>query len=169
MKPPDKPHTFNIRINTPSSDLSLWWLLKVICGLLLVTNQVFSMKGGVLPYSFALPLLLSQLLVFIGGGLFLIHFYLLKRVNRRFDRPAQLITEKGLFPWIRHPMYFGEMMLDIGLASFALHPVSVAVLLLALTALYKQALHEDRYLSRHFGDDFLEWEAHTWLVIPFVR
>ena len=66
-------------------------------------------------------------------------------------------------------MYLGEMMLDIGLASFALHPVSMIILLLALTALYKQAQHEDRYLSRHFGDDFLEWKAHTWLVIPYVR
>ena len=169
MKP--KAHHFEIRISTAglSNELSAWWFLKVMCGLLLVTNQLLSMGGIDIPYSIAAPLPLSQLLVLFGGAIFLTHFCLLKRENRRLNQPAHLVTDDGLFPWIRHPMYAGEMMLDIGLGSFALHPASLAVLALALFALYKQAQHEDRSLSRHFGNEFNDWAQHTGLLVPHVR
>ena len=128
---------------------------------MLVANQLLALNGILFPFSFALPLPLSQLLVLAGGGIFFSHFHLLKREIHRLPKTKHLVTHEGFFPWIRHPMYSGEMMLDIGLASFALHPVSLAVLAAALFALYKQAQHEDRFLCRHFGNEFHDWEGHT--------
>lgn len=148
------------------NDISVWWSLKVICGLLLVSNQAvyfsFSYPEILLP----VPILLSQLLVISGAAVFFTHFILLKKANPLLNQPDHLVQNQGLFKRIRHPMYLGEMILDVGLASFCLHPLSLCILATALLALYRQAVHEDHLLGDRFGIVFTEWKEHTGLLLP---
>ena len=100
------------------NDISAWWSLKVICGLLLVANQAAYFAFGLPAPIFSIPIALSQVLVISGAVIFFTHFTILKRANPLLNRPGRLVQNKGLFRWIRHPMYMGEMLLDLGLASF---------------------------------------------------
>ena len=148
------------------NDISTWWSLKVICGLLLVANQAAYFAFGLPAPIISIPIILSQVLVISGAVIFFTHFIILKRANPLLNRPGRLVQNKGLFRWIRHPMYLGEILLDIGLASFCFNPLSILVLVAALIVLVKQALHEDHLLSDRFGMPFENWAHHSSLIFP---
>lgn len=138
-----------------------WWRVKVGCGAALIANLVvcFLVTGT----AEIVPRLLAQTIAVVGGTITVFHHRLLRRA-RRNDGAPKLVTRGGLFPWIRHPMYTGDLLLYAGLALLAPGTVSVGLLLLGVFALYKQARVEDAFLLALHGDRFLDWQRSTRLL-----
>ncbi len=138
-----------------------WWRIKVACGaaLIAVLAAHYLGPGG----ADLVPRLLAQTLVVGGGLITLFHHRLIRRAGRNAGGAA-LVTRGGLFHWIRHPMYTGDLLLYTGLALLAPGIASGAFLALGAFALYKQAQVEDDYLLAHHGDLFRDWQARTRLL-----
>ena len=138
-----------------------WWRIKVACGAALILHVVVYFLGPA--GTGIVPRLLAQTVAVGGGAITLYHHRLLRRA-RGPNGAAALVTRGGLFNWIRHPMYTGDLLLYAGLTLLAPDVVSVSLLLLGAIALYQQARAEDAYLLSVHGDTFSAWQARTRLL-----
>lgn len=140
-----------------------WWRIKVLCGAGLIgcVGLAYILRPG----SVALPALPGQMLAVAGGSCTLFHAWLLQtntQGDSQGDRPGNLVTRGGLFPYLRHPMYAGDALLYAGLALLAPSISSLFLLLLSWFALYKQSQAEDKWLQSLFGERFTQWQQQTW-------
>jgi protein-S-isoprenylcysteine O-methyltransferase Ste14 len=79
-----------------------------------------------------------------------------------------LITD-GIFGHIRHPIYFGRMILSH--FGFALLFFSLwGAVLMAIAALFclLRIRVEEEMLTEEFGDAYREYQKHTKMVIPYI-
>ncbi|MEE4377847.1 MAG: methyltransferase [Candidatus Competibacteraceae bacterium] len=116
-----------------------------------------------------IPTAISQTLVIVGAVISIFHYNILKRFNKNISKPNYLVLKKGLFPYIRHPMYFGDMISCLGLFTLSANWATVVVLLISYVALFKQAQIEDGYLEELFGESFTNWSHQSKLIFPFVK
>ncbi|MFS6827855.1 methyltransferase family protein [Cyanobium sp. ATX-6F1] len=118
------------------------------------------------PPAVVVPIPAAQILVLIGGGTVFTHYGLLKRRRGRFDHPEALLTRGGLFSVVRHPMYLGDALMDLGFALLAGTWLAFGIYGLCLVALGLQARVEDRHLAERFPEAHRHWSLHTGLLWP---
>jgi len=145
----------------------LWWSIKVACGTALIASLflMFIYDFGVL---FRVPMLFAQSLVIVGGFTSLWHYQILKESNNNIAHPNKMVSNKGLFRYVRHPMYLADAIAYTGLFLIAPNPITTVVLLLAYFALFRQSTVEDGVLAETFGSQFSEWRNKSKLILPFV-
>lgn len=143
-----------------------WWYIKVVCGFLLIAGIFVRFFMDVATPLFLLPDIVPQGLVILGGTIFIYHYVLLKKHSQTLRAPLALVKNRCLYKYIRHPMYFGDMVMYTGFALFFPHPVIFLISFIGCLALYKQAWAEDRYLSGKFADEHKTWVASTRLIFP---
>lgn len=148
---------------------TFWWKIKVVCGLLLILGvfdrYIFHLTGQL----FSMAPIIPQCMVVLGGAISLTHYFFIKKQNSDISRPSALITRPGFFPWVRHPMYLGDMILYLGLYLLSPGYGTSVALVLSLVALYRQARVEDDYLLALFGGEFTDWVHRTGRVVPRIR
>lgn len=150
--------------NTPHP--IFWWNMKILCGLLLIASVFARYLVDSINPLFVIPDFMGQALVVIGGAIFLYHYLLLKRHNRYLFKPNTLITGKGLFKYVRHPMYLADMIMYLGFVLIMPHWITIAIFAIGLIALYKQAEVEDRFMAKLFATEHQEWAKTTRLIFP---
>jgi protein-S-isoprenylcysteine O-methyltransferase Ste14 len=146
----------------------LWWNIKVFCGAALIGLVVERYLLGFLPSWSSGHELSGQILVLIGGALFIIHYRINRSRTKVITAPQTLVREGGLYRYVRHPMYLADVVMYLGFVLMAPGVVSVAIYLLAVVALYRQALVEDRFVASLFPEEHLAWSAKTGLMLPRV-
>ena len=154
----------------PDRASRFWWRWKVLAGsglIFFVFQHFLTLSTN--PGWLAVPLLLAQGIVVVGGLLTLWHAYLLAGSGNKNGSAKQLVCSGGLYPLVRHPMYLGDMVLYLGLALLAPGWGSGICLLLGWSALILQARAEDAYLSARFGSDFDAWASRTGRILPIAR
>ena len=146
-----------------------WWIAKVACGLALVGHLV-AMAADLysLPTFPMFPVLVAQLVVLAGAATTLWHFRLLKSTAGNLARPERLVSDRGLFKVIRHPMYLGDIVLYAGLAMLASDAVGAVLAAIGIVAIVGQARVEDRAMHARFGDEFDAWKQRTGLLVPRI-
>jgi protein-S-isoprenylcysteine O-methyltransferase Ste14 len=147
--------------------VSVWWALKVGVGLALVLQPPVAMAAD-LPPLIPPRLDLGAGVAAVGCLVHLGHYVLLRRRAGDLDRPRGLVTEGGLLPWVRHPMYSGD-----GLAMLGFLLLWPTVLALGLTAVgwlavVQQARREDAQLAGAFPDAHAAWKRRSRLLVPFL-
>jgi protein-S-isoprenylcysteine O-methyltransferase Ste14 len=80
--------------------------------------------------------------------------------------PEQSLTTNGIYRYIRHPIYSGDILLLTGL-ELALNSWLVVMALLPLGVAVKQALAEEALLTRVFPG-YAEYCRRTKRFIPFI-
>ena len=145
----------------------LWVLLTIACALAIMTSLEQRPLGWV---------------AFIGIGLWIVGFAVevvadrQKSVFKRNDANQGAFIASGLWAWSRHPNYFGEIVLWIGMAVLALpilsgwrwvvliSPVFVVLLLTRVSGI---PMLEARAKER-WGDDpaFVAYTENTSVLIP---
>jgi protein-S-isoprenylcysteine O-methyltransferase Ste14 len=142
------------------------WAIKVVLGLALIAHFILvTLRPDLLATRELLTYPLFLGLVLIGGTMNLGHYIVLEHYLHRDDEPG-LITDRGLFRWIRHPMYVGDAILYL---AFALYPASLvtgAIYPVALVALWRQSRHEDRQLAEQFPEAHARWREQAGLWWP---
>jgi protein-S-isoprenylcysteine O-methyltransferase Ste14 len=145
----------------------VWWSIKVACGAILIACLFICTLYDLGPW-FSSSRLFPQALVIVGGLSAIFHYLRLKSVNSKFERPDTLVTEIGLFRYVRHPMYLSDCLTYSGL--FLLFPTmpTAIVLVIGILALVQQSKVEDRYLAARFEQQFTDWRQRSKLIIPFI-
>src|SRR5271157_250351 len=76
------------------------------------------------------------------------------------------LISKGLYRWIRHPIYTGILLAMIGTAMIKGHVRGWLGFLMVLAAFYFKARREEGFLRHEFGDGFEEHAKRTGMFLP---
>jgi len=76
------------------------------------------------------------------------------------------LISKGLYRWIRHPIYTGILLAMIGTAMIKGHLRGWMGFLVVLAAFYFKARREEGFLRQEFGDGFEEHAKRTGMFLP---
>jgi protein-S-isoprenylcysteine O-methyltransferase Ste14 len=147
----------------------VWWLIKVACGLLLAGHFIaFTLGLYATRPLIVIPLPVAQVFVVLGAAITLSHYVILKRATRLLARPARLVVDGGLFSLVRHPMYFGDLIMYAGLAMLTGDLAAVVLAILGAVAIVQQCKIEDRALSERFKSAHERWKSSTRLIVPWL-
>jgi protein-S-isoprenylcysteine O-methyltransferase Ste14 len=76
------------------------------------------------------------------------------------------LVRKGLYRWIRHPIYTGMLLGMIGSAMIKGHARGWAGLVVVFAGFYFKARREERFLREEFGAGFEEHARQTGMFLP---
>jgi len=142
-----------------------WWRVKIAAGAALIALLVAHFVFGLVPVDVAFPRETAQAIAVLGG-LFTVWHHRILSTAVTSNCPTRLVSTGGCYPFIRHPMYLGDMVLYVGLALLAPGAITAALAALGCAALYLQARAEDRHLERQFGEPFMRWQQSSGLLLP---
>ncbi len=125
---------------------------------------------------------LISLLILVGGTLIVILSK--KELGKRHTwagytaREADSFCVSGIYAWVRHPLYLGIMVVDVGIAFLVIPNLNVQ-LQLALTFLIGSfftfiflvisSIRETRYLADKFGASFLRYAQQVNAFFPIKK
>jgi protein-S-isoprenylcysteine O-methyltransferase Ste14 len=125
--------------------------------------------GFGLDFLWPLPLVPTDVRIYVGGFLILISFvpaiwmmrlFIKARTNLDVRKPTHKIVTSGPFRWTRNPAYLSLSLLIFGIAIAA---DSIWVVLWLVVAMivthYKIILREEAYLEQKFGAEYLDYKA----------
>lgn len=119
---------------------------------------------------FYINLILSSLFVFLG------HLVRARTVGRRelhtsgrnrSQQVASRLNTKGWYSMVRHPLYFGNFLIWIGLAFFLGNWYLIIIFCLLFWLYYERIMFaEEQFLERKFGSYFLAWSEQVPAFLP---
>jgi len=81
----------------------------------------------------------------------------------------QKIIETGLYKFIRHPGYLGQLMIFIGISTSISNWLSVLAMMIPVTVGYLYRIRvEERFMREAMGEDYLYYQARTKRIIPMI-
>jgi len=146
---------------------SFWVILVVntIC-LGIILGEFIKLRPATNVYSY-----IGVVMILIGG---LIRIYARKQLNRFFSFEVVIqkdhkLIKKGLYKYVRHPMYLGMLFLFFGLA-IALNSFYgvLALIVFFIPALLYRISAEEGLLMKEFGNQYLDYMEKTKKLIPKV-
>jgi protein-S-isoprenylcysteine O-methyltransferase Ste14 len=110
----------------------------------------------------------------LGVGFCLIAWYLSRQglnVVFKEQRAEAEVISTGVFRFMRHPIYFSEVLLYLGLLMFSLSLLAVVVWVFAIIFLYFLSRYEERLLLEAFGQSYRDYmtEVPMWIPCLFCR
>ena len=81
---------------------------------------------------------------------------------------GQRLVTDGLYRRIRHPLYVGEITRNLGFTLILTSGYGFALVLLGSMFLLFRIRREERMMLDEFGDEYREYMAHTWRLIPHI-
>jgi len=84
-------------------------------------------------------------------------------------RDPPVVIRTGLFGYIRHPIYFAEVLLYTGLVCLSISLAAAAVLAGAVVFLHRLCRHEERLLLDRFGEEYRGYMRDVGMWFPRLR
>ena len=84
------------------------------------------------------------------------------------SNPPDRIVERGIYRWVRNPMYLGHMIFLAGLAIFLASWVAAVVFVAHLPWFDARAREDERHLAERFGDEYRGYCRRVRRWIPGV-
>jgi protein-S-isoprenylcysteine O-methyltransferase Ste14 len=101
----------------------------------------------------------------IWANLALGQFY--TRTLRALD--DQPLVQRGLYRYIRHPGYLGTILMLTGAGLAVTNWIVFLVVLVTMCVAYDYRIQaEEAMLLAHLGQQYADYKAHTWKLLPFV-
>lgn len=94
-------------------------------------------------------------------------------LGRRFSilvaiqQDHKLVTT-GIYRKVRNPSYLGWIIGDLGWALAFRSGLGIVLTVLLLIPLSARMKAEERLLTEHFGDEYVNYRARTWRLLPGV-
>jgi protein-S-isoprenylcysteine O-methyltransferase Ste14 len=83
---------------------------------------------------------------------------------------ADTLNTTGLYSAVRHPLYLGNLLLWVGVATISGRPSMVFLTLVLFWLVYERIMiAEERFLFGRFGPAFAEWAERTPAFVPSFR
>ena len=79
------------------------------------------------------------------------------------EKPS--VIRKGVFNWIRHPIYLSEILLYLGMLLISISLAAAVVWMIAIAFLHYISRHEEKLLLARFGEEYEQYmrEVPMWL------
>ena len=90
--------------------------------------------------------------------------------RNRSHQVAQVLTKTGWYSLVRHPLYFGNYLIWLGLAIFLSNFWFLVILSLLFWIYYERIMFaEEIFLEEKFGDEFQDWAIKTPSFLPSFK
>jgi len=84
-------------------------------------------------------------------------------------KKEKALYKKGLYKFIRHPSYLGEIMIFLGVSFVYAYPLSSMIAFFIPTLAFLYRIHiEEKSLIHHYQDVYVDYQKETKKIIPFV-
>ena len=158
------------RVSSSGDKGSLWLLYGLITlGYALSFSIGATKTGRVYPWNtffvIGMALIAIGLMVRIHSILTLKQFftYSVAKVEN------QRIIETGLYKFIRHPGYLGQLMIFFGISISVSNWLSVLLMMVPVTVGYLYRIQvEERFMLKEMGEDYLDYRSRTKKIIPMI-
>jgi protein-S-isoprenylcysteine O-methyltransferase Ste14 len=114
--------------------------------------------------------IISVFLSFVG---FLIRFYTIGTTphgtsgRNTKQQVAEVLNSTGIYATLRHPLYLGNYLIWIGIATYVFNPLFILIISLIFWLYYERIMFaEERFLEKKFGDEYLDWSNKIPAFIP---
>jgi protein-S-isoprenylcysteine O-methyltransferase Ste14 len=118
---------------------------------------------GTLSQILAIPLFL---IFFLIGSYFILTSH--RIIFRETDKEVGIVTS-GVFNIVRHPMYFGSVILFFSFAILSNSILAFLVWIVICFFYYFISRHEEKLLINKFGDKYREYQEKVPMFIPFIK
>jgi protein-S-isoprenylcysteine O-methyltransferase len=82
---------------------------------------------------------------------------------------GQQIVRDGPYRVIRHPGYAGALLLWVGAVVAVVNWIAIAIVAPVIVGAYAYRIHcEEAMLASTFGEQYQEYQAQTWKLIPLI-
>ena len=108
-----------------------------------------------------IPLLL-RVILFIEIQVLALSFIQMshKALFKNHEPPSSLL-DKGILGRTRNPMYFGILLVYVGLIFLSISLISIGVFFLMFLVYNKMALFEEKILEEKFGNEFFDYKKRV--------
>jgi protein-S-isoprenylcysteine O-methyltransferase Ste14 len=114
----------------------------------------------------------------IGMALFviglLIRIYSLRTLDQYFTYQVtklenHKIITSGLYKFIRHPGYLGQLIIFIGISTSISNGLSILLMMIPVTLGYLYRIKvEEKFMTEELGEDYKNYKEHTKRLIPLL-
>ncbi len=130
-----------------------------------VHDRIVDLK---LPVAFSY---IGVVLMLTGIVIRLLAVFTLKRaftLSVQTAKTQNLITT-GIYSKVRNPAYSGSICSLLGTAIGLRSPIATVIVLVLSFVCYSTRIYiEEKALRKHFGNEFIDYEKHTFRLIPLV-
>ena len=120
-------------------------------------------------------IIISILLLIVGGTLRIICRKTLIKAGFRFSNSYKLqivqhqrLITNGIYTYIRHPLYLGEISRNLGTALLFSSLYGLAVMMIANIFLFIRIEIEEKMLITIFGHEYEEYKKKTKKLLPYI-
>lgn len=119
---------------------------------------------------FSVKQIISWILLILSAYYGIAGFYLLSRHGRagRNIEETTVLVKKGVYRYIRHPLYFSLLLLGTGVMMKDPSTVQIILGIVNFAALWFTARMEEKEMIAKFGDAYTQYMTETKMFIPFI-
>ena len=133
-----------------------------------MTSDLFLLKISYLlqdlfPWYFRIVVFLP--LLFVAG-------YFAQRAHKKVfeeERKEIMVIKTDVFARIRHPMYFGSILIYFGFVILSLSLISLVIFAVVVIFYYYLCRYEEQLLIAKLGDEYKNYMKNVPMLIPRVR
>jgi protein-S-isoprenylcysteine O-methyltransferase Ste14 len=159
-----------IKVTNSSDKSSLWWLYSLITVGYALSFSIGSTKIGRIYYwntffAIGMSLVVIGLMIRIHSILTLKQFFTYSVIKVQ----NQKIIETGLYKFLRHPGYLGQLIIFLGISTSISNWLSIIVMMIPVTLGYLYRINiEERFMFEQLGEDYLNYQKRTKRLIPMI-
>ena len=152
---------------------SIPYLVIVTTGFVVSIYDFWKIQN--LKFQLNIPTIIGIILLVSGGTFRLISrralmkagFGLVNSSRLQIVENQRLLT-KGVYKYIRHPLYLGEILRNFGLAIFLSSLYGMALIFLGCIFLLFRIEIEEKMLIDEFGNEYEEYKKRTKKLFPYL-
>lgn len=159
-----------IKVTTSSDKGSLWLLYGLITLGYALSFSIGATKIGRM-YPWNIFFAIGMALVVIG---FIIRIHSILTLRQYFTYSVAKVEnhkliETGLYKFIRHPGYLGQLMIFLGISISVSNWLSILLMMMPISIGYLYRVRiEEKFMSEQLGEDYLIYQEHTKKIIPLL-
>jgi protein-S-isoprenylcysteine O-methyltransferase Ste14 len=158
------------KVTTSNDKSSLWWLYGLITLGYALSFSIGATKMGRI-HAWNTFFVIGVALFVIG---LMIRIHSLLTLKQYFTYSVakvenHKIIETGLYKFIRHPGYLGQLIIFIGISTSISNWLSILVMMIPITLGYLYRIKvEERFMLEQLGEDYLNYQERTKRLIPMI-
>lgn len=148
------------------------YAILVLVGMAVSAYDVIFLQGLRIQLS---PLIIGVAFVIIGGSIRALSRITLKKAGFGLANSARLrvietqkVVTNGLYKHIRHPLYLGEIIRNIGFALAMSSLYGLILIIMGNALLLFRIRIEERMIVEEFGAEYEEYMSRTKKLVPYV-
>jgi len=158
------------KVTTSSDKGSLWWLYGLISVGYALSFSIGATKiGRIYPWN---TFFAAGMALFAIG--FMIRIYSILALRQYFTYSVAKVENHkiiitGLYSFIRHPGYLGQLIIFIGISTSISNWLSILLMMIPVTLGYLYRIKiEEKFMIDQLGEDYKNYQERTKRIIPML-